>query len=75
MMARSDFEGSANGDGDDETSSVGRSVFLDDGGPERAKERAEADEHMHRYISDQLERYKEDDVVPGSVEEEFEATP
>lgn len=52
--ARSDFDFSVNGT-DDDARSVANSVHHDD--PERAKEKEEADSHMHRYISDQLHRY------------------
>jgi hypothetical protein len=59
LAMRSDF--SADEDEEDDSaytprrSSVGASsVMLDD--PVRAKEREEADAHMHKYISDQLER-------------------
>lgn len=58
--ARSDF--SLNGvDADDEdgdAQSTTASVFPDD--PDRARQRSEADSHMHQYISDQLERYRID---------------
>lgn len=61
--ARSDF--------DDDARSMTNSVYTDD--PERAKERSEADEHMHRYISDELERYK-NETQTGTYEnaDEFE---
>ena len=48
--ARSDFDTSVNGADDD-----GDSAVYDD---TRSKEKAEADEHMHHYIADQLSRYK-----------------
>ncbi|CAH0001606.1 unnamed protein product [Clonostachys byssicola] len=58
--ARSDF--SLNGvdvdDDDGDAHSTTASVFPDD--PERARQRSEADSHMHQYISDQLERYRID---------------
>jgi hypothetical protein len=55
--ARSDFEGSMNGD--DDVRSTTNSVFYED--PERASARAEADSHMHQYISDKLSKYRGDD--------------
>lgn len=55
--ARSDFDGSLDGDEhDDDVRSTTASVFPVDS--ERAKEREEADSHMHQYVSNQLERYK-----------------
>jgi hypothetical protein len=61
--ARSDF--------DDDTRSVTNSIYHDD--PDRARERTEADAHMHSYVSEQLERYK-DDKKDGNYEhdDEFE---
>ncbi|KID62126.1 glycoside hydrolase family 63, partial [Metarhizium brunneum ARSEF 3297] len=64
--ARSDFEASANGV-DDDAHSVTNSVIHDDS--ERAREREEADSHLHRYISDQLERYKDESVNGGHADE------
>ena len=66
--ARSDF------DNDRNSLSRTNSVYLDD--PERAKAKSEADEHMHRYISDELDRYKTE-TQSGTYEngEEFEAKP
>lgn len=60
--ARSDFE--------DDTHSVTGSVHHDE---ERARERSEADAHMHSYVSDQLERYK-DETKSGNYahDDEFE---
>lgn len=55
IAARSDFDSSVNGI-DDDARSVANSVHHDD--PERTKEKEEADNHMHRYISDQLARYQ-----------------
>ncbi|KAI0163183.1 Six-hairpin glycosidase-like protein [Pestalotiopsis sp. NC0098] len=57
--ARSDFEGSVNGD-DDDVASLGNSVSNLD--PERESERKEADAHLHHYISEQLERVRKDDL-------------
>lgn len=66
--ARSDFDASLNGV-DDDADSVSNSVFQDD--PDKVKEKEEADSHMHRYISDQLNRYK-DGNLNGAPEDEFE---
>ena len=55
ISARSDFDVPVL-DIDDDAQSTSDSVRHDD--PARARERAEADEHMHRYVSDQLARYK-----------------
>lgn len=67
ITARSDFDDSV--DGDTEAS---QSAVIED--PERERERSEADEHMHHYISDRLERFKENQL-PADLErgEEFEA--
>lgn len=42
--------------------------------PDREKEKTEADSHMHQYIADQLNRFK-DENKPGNYEhdDEFEA--
>ena len=67
--ARSDFDSSLNGYEDDAGSA--NSVVLDD--PEREHEKTEADSHLHRYISDQLERYKDENLSGAYVQEdEFE---
>ncbi|KAK8134672.1 glycoside hydrolase family 63 [Apiospora sp. TS-2023a] len=77
ISARSDFEGSANGDDDDnhDTRSIGNSVagapFTD---PERESQRQEADAHMHRYISEQLEKVKKDPDEDDGLADEYEAT-
>jgi hypothetical protein len=70
--ARSDFDTSVNGDDDD--GSIGNSVANLD--PERESQRHEADAHMHRYITDQLERVKTDDEEDDryNLEDEVEAT-
>jgi|SRR5688572_30464060 hypothetical protein len=69
--ARSDFDASVNGH-DDDAHSTTASVFPD--GPERTKEKEEADTHMHQYVSDQLERYKSDQHSSHLANaEEFEA--
>lgn len=54
--ARSDFDTSLNGDDDARSTHTGYIFPPDD--PERVKEREEADSHMHRYISDQLNRHQ-----------------
>ncbi|KAF3800534.1 hypothetical protein GCG54_00003432 [Colletotrichum gloeosporioides] len=76
--ARSDFDSEMNGqDGGDD--SLGNSVTLEDPDKlrERMRERSEADAHMHRYISDQLQRYKDDkedkEYVNGGDEYETRA--
>ncbi|KAF4824658.1 hypotheticall protein [Colletotrichum tropicale] len=76
--ARSDFDSDMNGqDGGDD--SLGNSVTLEDPDKlrERMRERSEADAHMHRYISDQLQRYKDDkedkEYVNGGDEYETRA--
>jgi hypothetical protein len=76
ITARSDFFdfSSANGgDVTDDARSIGGSSAAtaeaaED--PERAKERDEADQHMHRYVSEQLERYQDENYEEG---DEFEA--
>lgn len=73
--ARSDFDSEMNGqDGDD--GSLGNSVTLEDPEKlrERLKERSEADAHMHRYISDQLERFKEDKEYVNGGDNEYETS-
>lgn len=77
ISARSDFEGSMNGDDDDghDTRSIGNSVagapFTD---PERESQRQEADAHMHRYISEQLEKVQKDPDEDTGLVEEYETT-
>jgi len=74
--ARSDFDVSLNGgdddDGDDDEDarSIIDSVFHD--GPDKSKEKEEADLHMHHYISDQLNRYKDETLNVQNHEDEFE---
>lgn len=86
LAMRSDFSADTNGshdedeDGDDGAytprrgSMGGSSVMLDD--PRRARERAEADAHLHNYVSDQLERVRgqRDDEWYTSADE-IEARP
>jgi hypothetical protein len=86
ISARSDFSrvdlngysGDEGGDEEDESvytprrgSVGGNSVMLDD--PRRARERAEADAHMHNYISEQLERVRSEQAEGLYESEEFEA--
>lgn len=81
LAMRSDFSVDEDEDEADEgaytprRSSVGASsVMLDN--PERAKEREEADAHMHKYISDQLERVStERDEEWYTSADEIEARP
>lgn len=64
--ARSDFDISVNGEDFDT-----RSVAPDD--PEREAERKEADAHLHQYISEQLQKVKDNDEPQGyGSGEEFE---
>ena len=69
--ARSDFDvGEANGYDDDHD---GGSVTHEDN-PERQREKAEAAEHMHEYIAQQLERVKNEQIADGYGKgDEFEA--
>lgn len=70
--ARSDFDASVNGN-DDDARSTTTSIFPDDS--ERLKEREEADEHMHHYVSEQLERYRSGQHNGHDANaDEFEAT-
>ncbi|KAK8037019.1 cytoplasmic protein [Apiospora marii] len=77
ISARSDFESSVNGDDDDnhDARSIGNSVagapFTD---PERESQRQEADAHMHRYISEQLEKVQKDSDEDTGLADEYEAT-
>ncbi|KAG6014099.1 hypothetical protein E4U54_005827 [Claviceps lovelessii] len=73
--ARSDFDVSLNGgddddDADDDARSIINSVFHGD--LERSREKEEADLHMHHYISDQLNRYKDGTLSEQNNEDEFE---
>ena len=70
--ARSDFEDTING-ADDDVRSTTDSLFyrLE---REKSHEKEEADSHMHRYISDQLNRYKNENRENGHVDgDEYEA--
>lgn len=64
--ARSDFDQSeANGyDDDHDGHSISGSVILTDD-PQRIREKEEADEHMHNYIAEQLERVKSEQLSNG----------
>jgi hypothetical protein len=62
--ARSDFEGADDGE-------ASSSVILGD--PEKLRRKAEADAHMHHYISDQLERVRTARDAGSGDGEEFEA--
>jgi len=70
IAARSDFDSSVNGV-DDDTQSVANSVHHD--GPEKVKEKEEADSHMHRYISDQLRRFNGQNGDSNYEDDEYEA--
>jgi hypothetical protein len=61
--ARSDF--------DDDARSATGSVHHDD--VDRSRERTEADAHMHSYVSDQLERYRDENKGANYTnDDEFE---
>ena len=64
--ARSDFDQSeVNGyDDDHDGHSTSGSVILTDD-PQRIREKEEADEHMHNYIAEQLERVKSEQLSNG----------
>lgn len=67
---RSDFDTDVNGT--EANASLGHSIHADD--PERERERSEADEHMHQYISDQLARFKDDEGAETFFrQDEYEA--
>lgn len=66
--ARSDFD--TNGVDDEDARSTAASVFPDD--PERARQKTEADSHMHHYISEQLNRYRVDNSGGNYDEEDLE---
>lgn len=66
--ARSDFDASQNGvddDDEDDVRSDGASIFHED--EDKRREKSEANQHMHRYVSDQLNRFK-----VGKMAERFE---
>ncbi|KAI2631706.1 Six-hairpin glycosidase [Xylaria nigripes] len=65
--ARSDFDGSVNGD-----EFEARSVVMDD--PMRQAQRLEADAHLHQYITDQLQRVVDGDEDQRFDREEYEAS-
>lgn len=79
LAARSDFdtndlngyEEEADGSFPTRRGSVAPSMFHD---PEKKREREAADEHLHTYISQQLERVRLEQAENGNVEpDEFEA--
>ena len=82
ISLRSDFDvtspqatnGTRRYDDDDEdpfnAPSLGNSVAAED--PALLRERREADEHMNRYVSDQLERFRSDDVEAFEARDELE---
>ena len=75
MGARSDFDNAdANGyDDENDGHSLSGSVVLTDD-PQRLREKEEADEHMHNYIAEQLERVKSEQISNGYEKgDEFEA--
>lgn len=83
IAARSDFDSNDlngfedEGDGDFPTrrGSLSHGVLMA-ADPERLREKREADNHMHAYISSQLERVKLEQSADGySTGEEFEAQP
>ncbi|KAK0634989.1 Six-hairpin glycosidase-like protein [Bombardia bombarda] len=87
IAARSDFdaddlhernaENDEDSDADTRRGSVSDSVIM--GEPHRERERAEADTHLHTYISQQLERVRSEQGELGADDyirnDEFEATP
>ena len=77
ISARSDFERDYLNGNDDDTDGDGatrRGSTSTHGDPGRMEEKARADEHMHRYISEQLERVRtERGGIGYSGGEEFEA--
>jgi hypothetical protein len=70
MSIRSDFETSTN-ENDDDHGPLSGSVALED--TSKIREKREADAHMHRYITDQLERYRDDNNL--EEQDELETTP
>lgn len=70
--ARSDFDISLNGgdDDNDDARSMTNSVFHDN--LQKSREKEEADLHLHQYISDQLNRYKDGTLNGQNHEDEFE---
>lgn len=75
MGARSDFgDADANGYDDDGYHSTGGGSVILTEDPEQLRQKAEADEHMHNYIAEQLERVKTEQVVDTYEKgDEFEA--
>lgn len=74
--ARSDFDLDVDldSDGENESSVIHRAIRLSD--PKRDIARKEADDHINRYIEDQLERVRSNSIHDGVENgDEFEATP
>lgn len=69
--ARSDFDISLNGDGEDDALSVGNSAETEN--PERERARREADEHTANYVSEQLSRVRSNQSADFETGDEFEA--
>ncbi len=64
---RSDFEAIENGDEDEgRRRRLSRAVSVYSNDPDRIQERAEADEHLRYYISEQLERVKHERLTDGA---------
>lgn len=73
--ARSDFDNAdANGYDDDGYHSTGGGSVILNEDPEHMQQKAEADEHMRNYITEQLERVKNEQIANGFEQSaEFEA--
>lgn len=73
--ARSDFDNAdANGYDDDGYHSTGGGSVILTEDPDRMRQKAEADEHMRNYITEQLERVKNEQIANGYEQgDEFEA--
>lgn len=73
--ARSDFDNAdANGYDDDGYHSTGGGSVVMPEDPEQLRQKAEADAHMHNYITEQLERVKSEQVADTYERgDEFEA--
>lgn len=68
--ARSDFDNSIHEVDDDNRSTTDSVFYRED--RDKTREKEEADSHMHRYISDQLNRYKNEKGANGHGEDEYE---
>lgn len=73
--ARSDFDNAeSNGYDDDGYHSTGGGSVILNEDPDSLRQKAEADEHMHNYITEQLERVKSEQVADTYEKgDEFEA--